>query len=167
MDPFSPAQIAGYGALVLGVSAFLQKSDRRLMALNSAQSLAYAVHYFLMGNLPACGSSLFSSIRSAAAIRTHSARLALALVLLNLGMGAYIARGLLGWLPVAGSCIATVAMFTLYGIRLRLVLLCCTAMWLTMNVATGSIGGTVLESFIALANLSTIVRMLRARRRAP
>jgi hypothetical protein len=36
---FSPAQIVGYAALVLGVSAFLQKSDKRLKVLISCESL--------------------------------------------------------------------------------------------------------------------------------
>jgi hypothetical protein len=39
------------------------------------------------------------------------------------------------------------------------VLLSSTACWLTNNVLTGSVGGTVLESLIAAASVTTIVRL--------
>lgn len=166
MDPFSPAQCVGYVAFVLGVAAFLQRSDRRLKMFNAGQSFAYAAHFFLLDNLPACSSAAISGVRSATALYTRSAAVAFALVAVNVAVGFIFAEGFMGWLPVFSSSVATVAVFTLYGIRLRLVLLACTAMWLAININSGSIGGTALESFIAVANLTTIFRLWRLRQRA-
>jgi hypothetical protein len=42
---------------------------------------------------------------------------------------------------------------------MRAVLLVCTLLWLANNILSGSIGGTLLESVIALANISTIIRL--------
>ena len=70
-------------------------------------------------------------------------------------------RGAAGWLPIISSCTATVAIFYWSGVRLRLALLVCTLLWLANNIISHSIGGTVLETFIAIANISTIVGMLR------
>ena len=42
---FSPGQCIGYIAFILGVTAFLQKNDRRLKGFNAVQGLAYAAHF--------------------------------------------------------------------------------------------------------------------------
>jgi hypothetical protein len=149
MHFFSPAQLAGYIALALGITAFLQKHDDRLKFFNATQGLFYALHFVLLGNLPAGSSSLLSSLRSFLSLRFRS-----------LLLGAALAANKAGWLPVIASCIATVAIFTLRGIPFRCVLLASTLLWLANNILTGSIGGTILELANALINLTTMLRML-------
>jgi hypothetical protein len=167
MGLFSPAQIVGYIALALGITAFLQRSDRRWKLFNATQGVFYALHFVLLGNLPASASCLISSSRSFLALRYRSLWLGAAFVVLNLGMGAALARDAAGWLPVIGSCIATVAIFTMRGVPFRSVLLASTLLWLTNNIITGSVGGTVLEVANAVVNISTMIRMLRSSTRAP
>jgi len=41
-------------------------------------------------------------------------------------------------------------------------MMCGTALWIANNLIVGSIGGTALEVVIAVINLATITRMLRA-----
>lgn len=163
MGPFSAAQIAGYIALAVGITAFLQKNDDRLKLFNATQSLIYALHFVLLGNLPASGSSLLSSIRSFLALRYRSRLLGAVIVVAIAAMGAATVRRPAGWLPVVGSSIATVAIFTMSGIPFRGVLLASTLLWLANNIITGSIGGTVLEVVNAAANITTMVRMARTR----
>lgn len=157
----SPAQIIGYVAFVLGVTAFLQKSDRRLKLLNAVQGVIYGLHFVLLGNLSASASSLISGTRSFLSLKTRSRVLATAIICVNVAAGAAFAKTGAAWLPVIASCAATIAMFTMQGIAMRLVLLCCTFMWLANNIVSGSIGGTMLELVIAVANGSTIVRMMK------
>ena len=66
-DPFSLAQCLGYVAFVLGVSAFLQRDDRRLKLLNSAQGFVYAIHFIMLGSLPLAGSAAVCALRSGTA----------------------------------------------------------------------------------------------------
>ena len=80
----------------------------------------------------------------------------------NIGLGMAFARTRAGWLPVIGSCIATVAIFTLKGIPFRSMLLASTLLWLANNLITGSIGGTLLEVANATINITTMIRMLRS-----
>ena len=166
MQLFSPAQVVGYLALILGVTAFLQKSDQRLKFFNATQSLVYALHFVLLGHLPACASALVSSLRSFLALRSRSLWLGGAMIVANLALGVAFVTGWAGWLPVIGSCIATYAIFTMRGIPFRLVLLASTLLWLANAIVTGSIGGTVLELANAAINLSTIIRMARAEARS-
>jgi len=117
-----------------------------------------------LGNLPASASALLSSMRSFLALRYRSWVLGAVIVAVNIGLGEIFARSKVGWLPVIGSCIATVAIFTMRGVPFRCVLLASTLLWLVNNIVTGSIGGTALEIANATINLTTIVRLARSPR---
>lgn len=159
----SPAQLVGYVALVLGVSAFLQKRDVQLKVLISGESIAYFAHFILLGNFAAAGSAMISCLRNLISLKSRSPWWVAVFVVLNLIVGVLLAKHLIGWLPVAASCLATGAMFLLRGIFMRLVLLICTLLWLGNNILSGSIGGTILEALIAVTNLSTIIRLTSER----
>jgi hypothetical protein len=165
MQIFSPAQVVGYIALILGVTMFLQKNDQRLKFFNAIQSLVYALHFVLLGHLPACASSLVSSLRSFLALRFRSQWLGAVMIAANLALGVAFATNWAGWLPVIGSCIATYAIFSMRGIPFRLVLLVSTLLWLSNDIVTGSIGGTILEVLNATINISTIIRLARSQDR--
>jgi hypothetical protein len=162
MEFFSPAQCVGYVAFVLGVAAFLQKVDRRLKFLLASESLAYTVHFALLGNFSASASALISCFRSFMSLRTRSPWLAGLIIGAYAVAGITFARSGAGWLPVIGSAIATLAMFFMRGIPMRLVLLASTLMWLANNILSRSIGGTMLESAIAIINISTMIRIFRS-----
>ncbi len=163
MHLLSPAQLLGYLALVLGVSGFLQRDDRRLKLLVSAECFVYVAHFALLGNPPAASSALVSGARTLLSVRFRSAWLAAATVAVNVALALAVSTHGRGWIPVVGSSVGGIAVFTLHGIPLRLVLLTSTAAWLTNNVLSGSVGGTILESIIATASISTILRMSAAR----
>ena len=167
MQIFSPAQCVGYVAFVLGVTAFLQRSDRRLKGLNAAECVAYGVHFFLLGNPSAAASALVSAARNGLSLRFRSPLLAALIVCVNVLLGTLFARSGAGWLPVIASCAATVAVFTLSGIPMRLVFLGCTLLWLANNILSRSIGGTLLEAAIAVVSISTIVRLAVSPERVP
>jgi hypothetical protein len=160
----SPAQIIGYVAFVLGVAAFLQKEDWKLKSLNACESLAYLVHFCLLWNPAAVVSSALASVRGFLSVKIRSAPLAILFIVLNLGIGLWVLDRPLGILPILGSCAATWASFMMKGVPMRTVFLFATACWLTNNIASGSIGGTVLELFIGISNTVTTVRMIRESR---
>lgn len=160
----SPAQLTGYIAAAIGVFSFLQKDDRKLRATIGVQSLSYAVHFLLLGSTAASAAALVSSARTFTSLHTRSTRVALAILALNVALGFFTVQSPVGWLPVVGSCIGTIAFFWFEGIAMRFVLLSSTACWLTNNVMVGSIGGTLLELFIGVVNASTCFRIWQAER---
>lgn len=166
MSLLSPAQLLGYVALVLGVAGFLQRDDRRLKVLVASESFAYVAHFALLGVPSAATSALVAGVRTLASAWYRSAWLAAASVAATVGLAAAVGTRGFGWVPVVGSSLGGVAVFTLRGIPMRLVLLVSTGCWLANNLHSGSIGGTVLETIIATASLSTIVRLARERARA-
>ncbi|GEJ57744.1 YgjV family protein [Anaeromyxobacter diazotrophicus] len=166
MHPFSPAQVVGYVALALGVTGFLQRDDGRLKFFVALESFVYVLHFALLGRPPAASSAAVSGVRTLLSRWFRSAWLAAASVAVNLALAVALATHGAGWLPVAASCLGAVAVFTLEGIPMRVALLGSTSLWLANNVLSRSIGGTVLESLIAVASLSTIARMAFAQRAA-
>ncbi|HET6436434.1 MAG TPA: YgjV family protein [Anaeromyxobacter sp.] len=158
----SPAQLVGYLAFVLGVTAFSQREDRRLKVFLTLECLAYVVHFVLLGNATAATSSGVSGCRTLLTLRFRSRRLALVFMATYLAVGALLARTPAAWLPAVGSCLATWALFTLNGVRMRLIMLVSTSLWLANNILSGSVGGTLLEALIATSTIATMVRMVRA-----
>lgn len=161
IHPFSTAQCVGYVAFALGAAAFLQKNDRRLKFLNGSQCAFYAAHFALLGNYPAMGSLMVSAARSFLSLRTRSRWVAFLFLAINLAVGWVLVHSRAGWLPVAGGCLATIALFLMRGIPMRFVLLASSFCWMANNILSGSIGGVMLETVIAIANVSTIVRLAR------
>jgi hypothetical protein len=58
-------------------------------------------------------------------------------------------------------------LFFLQGLRMRVLMLCGTLLWLVNNVLVGSVGGSLLEACLVASNLWTISRLWRAGRQAP
>jgi hypothetical protein len=163
---FSPAQLTGYLAFVLGVLSFLQKDDRRLKATVGLQACTYAVHFTLLGVYAAAVASLVTLARAFISLRTRSPYVAIALLGVTLVLGLTFAESARGWLPILASSCGTVAFFFFEGIAMRGVLLLSTLLWLANNSLAGSVGGTLLELVIGVANGSTCYRILRDRARA-
>jgi len=166
MQFLSFEQCLGYVACVLGITAFLQKNDTRLKSFLAAECAVYAVHFWLLNNTTAAMSALVSGCRSAVAVKTRSLMVAMGFIGINLVLGALFARSWMALLPVSASVLGTLAVFLMKGIPMRIVLLVATLCWLINNIAVGSIGGTVLESFVALANSFTLLLLLKNSRRA-
>lgn len=162
----SPAQLFGYLAFVLGVASFLQKNDRRFKAFMAAECVAYVVHFLLLGIPTAAASAGVSVARSLLSLVTRSVWVAATVVAVNLALGYSLATQWWNWLPLVASCIGTLALFLLQGIRMRVLMLLGTLLWTLNNVLAGSIGGTALELVILATNGYTITRMHRAARQA-
>lgn len=160
-EVFSLTQLVGYAAFVLGVGSFLQKNDRHFKLYMTGECVAYVLHFWLLGNPTAVASSLVSTARSALSLYTRALWVALAVVAVNLVLGFSLVKVWWNWLPLLASCIGTLALFLLSGIRMRIVMLFGTLLWIVNNVLAGSYGGTALEAVILVVNSHTIWRLRR------
>jgi hypothetical protein len=157
----SPAQLVGYLAFALGVVTFAQKDDRRLKLLLVVQSATYVVHFWLLGEPAASASAFVTALRALAAVKTRSGWVCAFFLLFGAALGLRFVTSWFTVLPVIASSIGTVALFNLSGLRMRLALFVATLLWLVNNVLSGSIGGSMLEASIAVANAYTMWRLFR------
>lgn len=160
-DTDSLAQALGWIAFAAGVGCFLQRDDRRFKLWMAAECAAYVAHFALLGRPTAVASTAVSLARALASLRTRSPWAAAGFVALSLGLGAWLADGWLSLLPIASSCLGTLALFLLQGLRMRLVMLAGTLLWVVHNALVGSWGGTALELVVAAVNGVTIWRLWR------
>ena len=161
---FSTAQMFGYAALIVGMVTFSRKRDSHFKAWLVGQNLLYAIHFLLMGNLAAMVGSTLSSTRTLLSLYTRSMLVVAVLLVANMLLGFWVVKAVWNVIPLAATAIATVAMFRLKGLQLRYVILFCTFLWLINNLLTGSIGGTLMESLIAVMSGITIFRLHREQR---
>ena len=159
---FNPAQLLGYAAFVLGLTCFLQTDDRRFKIFMALECAAYIGHFALLGHPTAVASTAVSLARSVASLKWRTPAVGIFFVVLSLAFGITLGSGWLSWLPIAASCIGTTALFFLHGLRMRVLMLLGTLLWLVNNLLVGSIGGSLLEACLALANLHTIRGLWRA-----
>ncbi|MFG6468919.1 YgjV family protein [Roseateles sp. BYS87W] len=158
----SPAQWLGYLAFALGVACFAQSNDRRFKLFMAGECAAYIGHFLLLGQPTAVASTSVSLLRSLAALRWRGPRVGLSFMALSLALGGVFMHGALSLLPIAASCIGTFALFFLQGLRMRLLMLGGTLLWLVNNLCVGSIGGSLLELVLAVTNARTCWRLHQA-----
>ena len=158
---FSTAQMFGHAALLVSLVTFSRKRDTHFKGWLVGQNLLYAIHFFLMGNLAAMVGSTLSSTRTLLSLYTRSLVVIAILLTANVLLGFWVVKAVWNVIPLTATAIATVAMFRLHGLQLRCVMLLCTILWLINNVLTGSIGGTAMESMIAVMSCITIFRLRR------
>jgi hypothetical protein len=159
------AQWPGYLAFAFGLACFAQTDDRRFKVFMALECAAYALHFALLGQATAVASTLLSLGRSLAALHAPVARrpaAGLGFIALNGVAGAWLYTGPLSLLPIAASIIGTTALFFLHGVAMRVLMLVGTAIWLVNNLLVGSVGGSLLEACLLLANALTIWRLRRA-----
>ena len=166
-DFFSTAQMFGHATLILSMVTFSRKRDSHFKLWLTAQNVAYAIHFFLMGNLAAMAGTMLSATRNLLSLRTRSMTAAVILLAANLLLAFWLVKAAWNVIPLTATAIATIAMFRLDGLRFRYAILCCTLLWLINNILTGSIGGTVMESMIAIVSSVTIYRLHRDKKLRP
>jgi len=160
-------QLFGWGAFFFGMACFLQSTDLRFKQFMALECAAYVVHFLLLGQWTASASATVSLGRSVAAVRYPYQPVGLVFIGLSLLCGALLYTSWISWLPITASVLGTYALFFLKGVRMRMVMLVGTFLWLVHNYGVGSLGGTALEAVLCVTNALTIMRMKKAEIKAP
>ncbi|MGR3806898.1 YgjV family protein [Pasteurella testudinis] len=161
------AQFLGLISFALGILAFYQKSDKRLKITMVVLNINYMVHFLLLGAPVSVLSSFLAAFRTGLSIYISSKIIAFIFVGIGIIFGIWLATSLWDLFPIMGTCIGTLSLFLLKGIKMRLCLLLGSTCWLINNILVGSIGGTLLESCVIVINLFTIYRLYHIENKKP
>lgn len=152
-------QILGVVGFLCGVTAYLNRKDVRLKILIGVASFIMAMHFYLLGAYVGVAAAMLSGVRSFCAANPNFRRLAPLFFLAYVPMAFIKVEVWVDVLPIISGLMATYAMFYLDLIKMRVLLLGATGLWLVHNGVHGSIGGVALEAFYIGANLLTIYGM--------
>ncbi len=163
---FSLPQLFGYFTFAVGMVTFLQKHDKHFKLWLTLQNTLYGIHFFLMGNPAAVAGMVLSILRNTLSMRTRSLWVAFALLAGSLLIGCWVVHVWWNVLPLLAAAVATISMFRLKGVGMRIGMLITTLLWDANNILLGSIGGIAMESTIAVISVITIYRIYRDARLA-
>jgi len=127
---------SGLAVLALNVSGLVHTSDRSLRTKTGLASALWAANNFLMGAYSAAALSALTVGRQASASAVQERSRTIRRWTCALFMVLTLATGLLTWqgyatLPsIAGSMLATYAMFNLFGARLRWSMVGVSTLWM-------------------------------------
>lgn len=153
------AQALGFLALGLGVYAYSQKDDRRLIILMIIQNAVLCLHFAMLGRATASFMTGLLSLRNLISLQKGAKALAPLFIIFYLVFGYASYEDWQDILPPINSCLTTIAYFYMRGISMRLIFLFVSLSWLIHNIVSGSYGPAIMEAFLLLANFRTIYLM--------
>lgn len=143
-DPLSLPQILGYIATIFGIIGFQQKDDTKLKIFVLMMSGFIISHFILMGSYTAAISAALAASRWGlsifVAVRKRAYIFVPFFVALFIISGALTFAHWYDVLPPLASICATFGLFYFTRIRLRLILLFTSSLWLTHNIFALSYG---------------------------
>jgi len=141
-------QVLGFLAFFISLYAFSRTSDQHLLIGQAVQSFVLALHFYLLGANSAAAMSFVSGIRNYISLHKNVKKFAVFFMVIYIGAGIYTYEELVDVLPVLSSLLGTAAVFYLSGIKMRLVMMLSTTLWIIHNAVVVSIGPLLMELFI-------------------
>ncbi|OLQ86593.1 hypothetical protein BIY21_03950 [Vibrio ponticus] len=158
-------QLLGYLALLVAIIGVLQTNDIKLKLWMIAGYVVLASHYVVLGSMVTAGVLLIGILRNIVALKYHSLWIALTFSIIYFAMGIMMMSSPIDLLPVIGASINTIAIVTLQGIKMRVVLIVSSFFGIANAVVVGSIGGLAIESMLLVFGLVTLYRLFKRRHR--
>ena len=149
------AQLLGFLALCAGIYAFSRKDDQQLRAGQAVQSFILALHFYLLDANSAAAIALLAGVRNSISLYKNIQNVAVVFLLIYIFVGFYTYEQLIDVLPVLSALLGTTAIFYLSGIRMRILMMLSTSLWIIHNVVVGSVGPLLMELFILAVTART------------
>ena len=150
------AQLVGLIALVIGISAFLQKHDDLLRRNLTVYTLLMGIQFAMLGLWAGALAAWLGTIRTYISIRTKNIWVMSAFLITLWAVALPNATELVDYFPILGTSLGTWAMFREKGLRMRALMFLGTVSWLSHNFLVGSIGGTAIEAVFLVVNARTM-----------
>lgn len=162
------AQTVGIISLIFGIWAFSQKDDIRFKRWVAFSSTILAIHYAMMGAYVGSGTALINGSRNLlSSFKNVPTSIAFIFVAFYLGYGSYRYEEWIDSLPIISSCMATIGVFYLSGIKMRTTLLISSTCFMMYDAYVGSIGPFIMQCFIWITNARTIYHLSRKKQVTP
>ena len=156
-------QLLGVVAIILGIISYQVKTDKKLLFVLMLNGAVFAVHYYLLGAMPAAVMNTIGVVRNIVYYRKdkkfYNPVLIPAIFAVIMGV-----MGLLSWqgpesiLVIAGLVINTVCVSFKNLQNIRKSILVTSPMVLVYDAYAGSIGGVIYEAMVVVSSIIGIIR---------
>jgi hypothetical protein len=153
----------GFVAFIAGVYAFSKAEDQQLRIWQAIQSFVLALHFYLLGSESAAAMSLITGIRNSISVYKKVRGAAIVFLLIYISVGIYTFNELIDILPVISAVVGTIAVFYLSGIKMRLMMMLSTSLWIVHNTVFLSIGPLLMELIILATTARTTYKLWKPR----
>ena len=156
-------QLLGVVAIILGIISYQVKTDKKLLFVLMLNGAVFAVHYYLLGAMPAAVMNTIGVVRNIVYYgkdkKFYNPVLIPAIFAVIMGV-----MGLLSWqgpesiLVIAGLVINTVCVSFKNPQNIRKSILVTSPMVLVYDAYAGSIGGVIYEAMVVVSSIIGIIR---------
>jgi hypothetical protein len=157
------AQIIGFIALTMALTSFQQNTHRRILFFQSAGSLIFSIHFFMLGAYTGMILNIISLIRNIV-FYNKSKKWATSILWLYFFTALFVLaifytyEGIISVFPLLGCIIFTASFWITNPALIRRISWLSSPMWIIYNVFKNSWAGVITEVF---ALLSIVIAMLR------
>lgn len=155
------AQISGFVAVWILLYGLSQKDDVKSIKIITVSALFWMINYILLGLIGAILATLIAFVRMYFSLKYKGNMKAFTFLLLITFVVWYFSYdgNIISSLPIIAS-VAGIVGFQIYsGIKMRLILLSSSFLWLYYSIEAQNISGVINELLVELVMLSTIVRL--------
>lgn len=145
------AQLVGVVAMLVAFLSFQAKTSRKILILQATANCIWTVHYLILGAYTGAMLNLFAVARNITYSflnkkeTVNKTYYAIGFAVLCIVLSLFTYQNLWSLLPMIGSTIQTFSFACKNANKLRLFTLMGSPFWLTYNLASTSIAGTITE----------------------
>ncbi|MGE5473872.1 MAG: YgjV family protein [Ignavibacteriales bacterium] len=157
-------QVMGFIALLFTVISFQCKKRENILFYQIFCSIFYSLSLLFLGAITGALSMMITIVRNFVFSQkgkkkwaSHNAWLFIFLFIVII-TGIITYKNLYSILPIIGTCLGTLAFWMTKPSHIRYIAVVIPPIWMIYNIAFGSIGGVILESFYLLSVLTGIIR---------
>jgi hypothetical protein len=152
----------GFLAFLVALYAFSRTSDKQLKVGQAAQNFILALHFYLLGAGTAASMSVLTGIRSSLSVYQNLKVFAPLFLAVYLIIGFYTFEELVDVLPVMSALLGTTAVFYLSNVKMRLIMMLSTTLWIIHNALVVSIGPLLMEMTILVITARATYQLWRS-----
>lgn len=154
-------QTIGFIWFFLSLIAYLNKKDTNTQIIHGISLAFWSLHFYSIWLLEWSIVNAIWSVRGFASVKYKWNNKVLLLFLLLYIPSLFLTyKNLLSIIPFTWATLNTIAFFKLKWIKMRLLLILCSSLWLIYNYIWHSIWWLVVNVFLILANTITIIRLI-------
>ena len=154
----------GFVALFVTMTGYINKNDQYLRIAIAIAAGLLSVHYFMLSAWVAGISLAINFFRNQVAVKKSGFNWFLLFAVPQVLLGLLLYKGPLDVFPVIGSLLSGYAFFCTKDVKMRVLMLVCTLMWLTVNLMLTSYGAALQDTLSISMNLIGITRVMKDRK---